>query len=95
MRSAIAKSFAQGAALLPVRATNCYWMGTRRSDGTFRVTLVDSPYVDPVGAEADLITFSPIRSLRDVIADKPVPFTGRTAKLKILAGAFRIVDVKL
>jgi outer membrane protein assembly factor BamB len=94
MKPAIAASFAQAAARLPVRATNCYWMGTRRSDGTIRVTLVDSPYVDPVGAEADLVTLTPIVSLRDVIANQPLPFTGRTAKLKIPAGAFRIVDVK-
>lgn len=95
MKSAIAASFAQAAANLPVRASNCHWMGTRRADGAIRVTLVDSPYVDPAGAEADLVTIAPIQSLRDVLANQPLPFTGRTAKLKIPAGAFRIVDVKL
>jgi len=47
------------------------------------------------GVEADLVTLAPIQSLRDVIANQPIPFTGRTAKLTVPAGAFRIVDVTL
>jgi hypothetical protein len=94
MKSAILESFEKAAEKLPVRATNCFWMGTRRPDGAIRVTLVDVPYVDPEGAEAELITASPIKSLRDVIWNKPVPFESNKAKIKIPAGAFRIVDVK-
>jgi hypothetical protein len=45
-------------------------------------------------AEADLVTPTPIVSLHDVIANQPLTFTGHTAKLKIPAGAFRIVDLK-
>ena len=70
-------------------------MGTRRPDGAIRVTLVDVPYVDPEGAEAELIAASPIKSLRDVIWNKPVSCEGTKARIKIPAGAFRIVDVKL
>ena len=54
MKPTILKSFADAAARLPIRATNCFWIGTRRADGTIRLTLVDSPYVDPVGVEAEL-----------------------------------------
>lgn len=35
------------------------------------------------------------QSLRDVIASESIPFAGRMAKLKIPAGAFRIVDVRV
>lgn len=51
--------------------------------------------MDPQGADAELITAAPIRSLGDVIADKPIAFRGQTAKLRIEPGAFRIVDVGL
>ncbi|MDZ4401882.1 hypothetical protein [Prosthecobacter sp.] len=95
MQPAIASAFAATAEQLPVRATHCFWMGTRRADGVIRLTLVDSPYVDPVGVEAELMAIGPIQSLRDVIANQPIPFTGTKAKLAIPAGAFRIVDVKL
>lgn len=94
MKGAILASFEDAAKKLPVRAMNCFWMGTRRADGTIRLTLVESPYVEPVGADVELITSAPIESLRDVIANKPVTFSGHSAKLRIAAGAFRIVDLK-
>jgi len=52
------------------------------------------PRTMEIKSDFDPATLAPSQSLRDVIASQPLPFTGRTAKLKIPAGAFRIVDVK-
>lgn len=95
MQPSIAAAFAAAAQTLPVHATNCFWMGTQRADGTIRVTLVDSPYVDPIGVESELIASSSIRSLHDVISGQALPFNGTSAKIRIAAGAFRIVDVQI
>jgi len=95
MKDAILASFQDAAKKLPIRASNCFWMGTRRAGGTIRVTLVESPYVDPMGADVELIAAGPIQSLRDVIADESVAFAGDSAKLRIPAGAFRMVEVRL
>jgi len=95
MGPAILTSFQKAAENFPVRATNCFWMGTRRKNGMIRVTMVDTPYVDPVGAEVDLITRAPIRALHDVIFDRPLDHADRSARLRIEPGTFRIVDVRL
>jgi hypothetical protein len=95
MRGAIAESFEASARGLPVRASDCFWMAARRPDGRLRVTLVDPDYLEPADREVELVAEGPIASLRDVLTAESLPFEGRTARLVITAGAFRIVDVEL
>ncbi len=94
-RANILKSFQDAAEELPLRATNCFWSATRRADGTIRLTLVSTDYLDPTDCDAELIARNAITKLRDILADKAIPFDGRRAKLTIPAGAFRIVDVQM
>ena len=92
-RGDVLKSFQQAANGLPVRATNCFWMATRRGDGTLRVTLTGADYLDPVDRDVELTALGRIKSLRDVISGRAIPSKGNRAKLTIPAGTFRIVDI--
>jgi hypothetical protein len=94
-RADILRSYEEAAKTLPVRATNCFWAGTRRADGSIRVTLVSTDYLDPLDADVELTTHDKIADLRDVLADQPIPFEDNRAKLVIPAGAVRIIELKL
>jgi hypothetical protein len=94
-RPRVLAAFEAAAQTLPVRASDCYWMATRRKDGTLRVTLVDPDLLEPRDRQVELVAHAPIGSLRDVLSGQPLPFTGSRARIELPAGAFRIVDVRI
>jgi hypothetical protein len=60
-----------------------------------RVTLVDPDYLEPADRTVELLASRDIASLRDVLGGATLAASGRTARLALPAGAFRIVDVTL
>ena len=95
MREPIRESFVRWAETMPVRATHGFCIGTRRADGALRVTLMGTSYAEPVAVETELVTATPIASIRDVISGEQVSAQGRRARIVIPAGAFRLLDVRL
>jgi hypothetical protein len=94
-REQVLGAFRKEAERLPVRATGCFWMATRRSDGTLRLTLVDPSYVEPQDRRATIVSPVSIRSLRDVLSGESLTHLQREAHLVVPAGGFRIVDVRI
>ena len=88
------RSFEEGKKDLPVHASNCFWMATKRADGTLRVTLVERSYLAPEGVTSMLTAKGGFASVRDVLTEKVIASGGDSCKVEIPAGAFRILDVK-
>ncbi len=94
-RDAVTRAFADAAETLPLRASDVFWMATRRPGGTLRLTLVDPDYLEPAARTARVVTSRPIESLRDVVSGRRLAHEPRSARIEVPAGGFRIVDVEL
>ncbi len=94
MKNSILRSFEEGKKQLPVHASNCFWMGTRREDGALRLTLVERSYLAPEGLTSTLTARGGFASVTDVLTGKIIATDGDSCKVDIPSGAFRILDVE-
>jgi hypothetical protein len=93
MKDSILRSFREAKEQLPVHASNCFWMGTKRQDGVLRVTLVERNYLAPEGITSTLSARGGFASVRDVLTGDVIAMDGDSCEVDIPAGAFRILDV--
>ncbi len=93
----ILEAFQQAARTLPFTASNVYWMGRRTGDDSYRVVLVDPGYLMPSGRQVVLTVNAPgqLAAARDVLSGERLTQDGHALRIKVPAGAFRIIDLKL
>jgi len=89
--------FAKGARQLPFTATGVYAMGRRTGPDAYRVTLVDPGFLTPADRDAELIVNPPwrVQTVRDALSGEGLPAAAGRIRIRVPAGAFRLVDLAL
>jgi len=85
----------KGARMLPVQADEGF-LAVHKLDGEYRLFLVDTGYLNPVGCSVSLRInlFGRKFEVRDLLTGERVPCKGKVARVRIPAGSFLVLSVK-